>query len=163
LSTRIEWSHTILFGVCAMIATAAPPVVNRIAGYAPAPRPPVPATPEGKKDAWSDALFAAMMFYQSQLSHPDPDVAERAASAIFDLEKTRLRHGRELAEASKEAPRPNREDGPKMPTKADVERLGQIAKLALQFDDEDDFDEVIPVKRSNHPAITSSPGPTSTS
>ncbi len=81
------------------MSVAAPPtVVNRVANYlAPPPPLPVPETAEGKRDAWSLALFAAAMFYQSRLAHPDPDVAERAARAIFDLEKTRLRHGRELA------------------------------------------------------------------
>ena len=87
-----------------MIATAPPPVVNRIAGYVSAPPPAVPATPEGKQAAWGAALFAAALFYQSRLAHPDPEVAERAARAIFDLEKTRLRHGRDLAGATVEKP-----------------------------------------------------------
>ncbi len=79
-----------------MLATA-PQLHNRIAGhFAPAPIP-VPPTPEGKQAAWGDAVFATMMFYQRQLAHPDERVAERAARAIFDLEKTRLRHGREVA------------------------------------------------------------------
>lgn len=85
-----------------MIAAVLPPVVNRIASYiAPAPLP-VPATPEAKQAAWGDALFAAALFYRARLTHPDPDVAERAARALFDLEKTRLRHGRDLAGATVE-------------------------------------------------------------
>ncbi len=79
-----------------MLATA-PRIQNRIAGHiAPVPIP-VPATPEDKQAAWGDAVFAAVLFYQAQLAHPDERVAERAARAIFELEKTRLRHGRELA------------------------------------------------------------------
>jgi hypothetical protein len=79
-----------------MLATA-PQLHNRIAGhFAPAPLP-VPATPEGKQAVWGEAVFAAALFYQARLAHPDPEVAERAARAIFDLEKTRLRHGREVA------------------------------------------------------------------
>ncbi len=79
-----------------MLATA-PRLHNRIAGHiAPVPIP-VPATPEGKQAAWGDAIFAAVLFYQAQLAHPDERVAERAARAIFELEKTRLRHGREIA------------------------------------------------------------------
>ncbi len=135
-----------------MIATAPPPVVNRIAGYGPVTPPPVPASPEGRQAAWSDALFAAVLFYQSRLTHPDPEVAERAARAIFDLEKTRLRHGREMAgtpaEKPEDTPRSGGDARQGMPTKADVERLGQIAKLAMQVDefdalnDEDDeFEE----------------------
>ena len=124
-----------------MIATAPPTVVNRIAGYVSAPPPPVPATPEGKQAAWGEALFAAALFYRSRLAHPDPEVAERAARAIFDLEKTRLRHGRELAGTPKpEAPaRPA--DGPKLPTKADVERLGKIAELAVRVDRHEEIDD----------------------
>ncbi len=124
-----------------MIASAPPPVVNRISGYASAPPPAVPETPEGKQAAWGEALFAAALFYQSRLAHPDPEVAERAARAIFDLEKTRLRHGRELAGTPKpEAPaRPA--DGPKLPTKADVERLAKIAELAVQVDHHEEIDD----------------------
>ncbi|MBX3398193.1 MAG: hypothetical protein KF873_05595 [Gemmataceae bacterium] len=124
-----------------MLATA-PTVPNRIAShFAPTPNP-VPATPDGKAAAWSEAVFAAMMFYQSQLAHPDERVAERAAKAIFDLEKTRLRHGRELAGTP--APVPTAAE-PKPPTKADVQRLGRIAELAMEADaieyHEDSFDE----------------------
>ncbi len=88
-----------------MLATV-PTVPNRIAShFAPTPNP-VPATPDAKATAWSEAVFAAMMFYQSQLTHPDERVAERAAKAIFDLEKTRLRHGGHLAGANAEPPPP---------------------------------------------------------
>ncbi|MBL8867999.1 MAG: hypothetical protein JNK93_20770 [Planctomycetia bacterium] len=88
-----------------MLATA-PQLPNRIAlHFAPTPNP-LPAKPDAKAAAWSDAVFAAMMFYQSQLTHPDERVAERAAKAIFDLEKTRLRHGGELAGATAPLPKP---------------------------------------------------------
>ncbi len=81
----------------------APTIHNRIAGhFAPASNPVLP-TPEGKQAAWGEAVFAAMMFYQTQLAHPDERVAERAARAIFDLEKTRLRHGREVVGTVAEA------------------------------------------------------------
>jgi hypothetical protein len=89
-----------------MTATLPPPRLNRVAGYLN-PSPPIPKTPQEKQDAWGDALFAAAMFYQNLLSHPDLAVAERAARAIFDLEKTRLRHGRELAGATIEPAKPH--------------------------------------------------------
>ncbi len=124
-----------------MTATGPPPVVNRIAGYMnPAPLP-VSETPEGKRDAWGDALFAAAMFYRSRLAHPDPEVAERAARAIFDLEKAHLRHGRELAGTEVETPKPaeTREERKEMPTRAEIQRLGKVVELAMKFDaDEDD-------------------------
>ncbi len=93
-----------------MLATA-PQLHNRIAShFAPTPNP-VPAKPDAKAATWGDAVFAAMMFYQSQLTHPDERVAERAAKAIFDLEKTRLRHGGELAGANAEPPPPKAQPG----------------------------------------------------
>lgn len=132
-----------------MTATLPPPAVNRVAGYlTPPPAPPLPATPAEKCEAWGDALFAAAQFYQRMLAHTDLAVAERAARAIFDLEKTRLRHGRELAGTANAKPapaeppadQPRRKD---MPTAADVRRLKEIAMLArddVQSDAEDDFD-----------------------
>ena len=80
-----------------MIATAPPPAVNRIATHLNAIQPPVPETPDGKREDWAETLFEAMRFLRTRLGHRDQDVAERAALAIFDLEKTRLRHGRDLA------------------------------------------------------------------
>lgn len=120
-----------------MIATAPPPVVNRVANYlAPRPPLPVPETAEGKRDAWSQALFAAAMFYQSRLAHPDPDVAERAARALFDLEKTRLRHGRELAGTPAEPPKPEPETRKDQPTRKEIQRLGKVVELTLEADEE---------------------------
>ncbi len=87
-----------------MLASA-PQLHNRLSGhFAPAPLP-VPETPYGKQAAWGDALFAAAMFFQARLAHPDPAVAERAALVLFDLEKTRLRHGRDLAGATVPKPK----------------------------------------------------------
>ncbi len=76
-----------------------PSTTNRIAGHlAPAaPAIPIPATPEDRRDLWQETLAAAVLFFKTRLAHRDPDIAERAAHAIIDLEKTRLRHGRDLA------------------------------------------------------------------
>lgn len=78
----------------------APATVNRIAGHLPAdsaPTIPLPNTPEERRDLWQDALAAATLYFMGRLAHRDPEVAGEAAHAIFDLEKTRLRHGRDLA------------------------------------------------------------------
>ena len=108
-----------------MLATA-PQLHNRIAShFAPTPNP-VPATPDAKAAAWSDAVFAAMMFFQSQLTHPDERVAERAAKAIFDLEKTRLRHGGHLAGANAEPPLP---EPPKVQPRESLEPLRGLATI----------------------------------
>lgn len=86
-----------------MTATIPHPVANRIAGQfpdTPAPSVPLPTTAEDRRTLWQDALAAASIFYMSRLRHRDPAVAAEAAHAIYDLEKTRLRHGRALAGTS---------------------------------------------------------------
>jgi hypothetical protein len=88
-----------------MTATLPRPATNRIAEHLPPAPIPVPVSPEDRRDAWAETLAAAATFYRSRLGHRDADVAERAARAIFDLEKTRLRHGRDLA-GSTPAPAP---------------------------------------------------------
>lgn len=130
-----------------MCATA-PTKPNRISTHR-APAMSEPAAPEAKRAAWGDAVFAAMMVYQTQLADPDPAVAERAAQAIFELERTRLRHGRELFGTSLEkSPARVAAAVPKGPTKADVQQLGLIAGLAMASEanesenafDADEFD-----------------------
>ena len=72
--------------------------VNRIAGHLLADAAStVPATPRARRDLWQDALAAAMLCFKGRLAHRDPDVAGDAAHAIFDLEMTRIRHGRDIA------------------------------------------------------------------
>lgn len=70
--------------------------INRIASHLPEAIT-VPQSVEERQELWADALLAAVRFYRMQLSHHDPATAERAARAILELEKTRLRHGRDLA------------------------------------------------------------------
>lgn len=87
-----------------MTATA---TSNRVATYFDEPRktlPPLPTTPEARKEALADAVFAAVFALQDQLTHPDPDVAFRAATSILDFEKTRLRHGRDVAGTTNPTP-----------------------------------------------------------
>jgi hypothetical protein len=79
-----------------MTAAAPPPVANRIARHL---APPLPQTPKERQAVWADTLAAAMLYYQRQLASPVAHEAADAARAIFDLEKTRLRHGRDLAGA----------------------------------------------------------------
>ena len=63
---------------------------------------PPPATPADLSAVWSNAVFAAVAALQRQLTDDDPEVVREAAGAILDLEKTRLRHGREVAGVSPE-------------------------------------------------------------
>ncbi len=81
-----------------MVATSATP--NRIAPYLSEPArtlPPLPASAEGRSALLSDAVFAAVLALQGQLTHHDPKVVQTAAGMILDFEKTRLRHGRRVA------------------------------------------------------------------
>jgi hypothetical protein len=125
-----------------MTATAPPPVHNRISQHLP---PPLPATSEERQAAWADAVFAAARYYQRQLAHPDPAVAERAARAIFDLEKTRLRHGRDLAGTPTPPPQPA-DPLPPLPTpRQQVKACEQTLAAALAAGEfaalDEDFDE----------------------
>ncbi len=83
-----------------MTATTSATRANRVAPYFDEPRktlPPLPATPEARTEALADAVFAAVFALQDQLTHPDPNVSLRAAVELLDFEKTRLRHGRDVA------------------------------------------------------------------
>jgi hypothetical protein len=111
-----------------MTATAPPPLSNRIAGYLPPTPLPVPPTPEAKGEAWGNAIFAAVLFYQGRLADPDPDVAERAARALFEMERTRLRHNRDLA-GSTVPPQPA-DDG--LPPVADLPSLSSPARAVTE-------------------------------
>ena len=88
-----------------MVATSAAP--NRIAPYLSEPKktpPPLPATPEARQTALADAVFAAMLALQAQLTHRDPEVVRKAAGMILDFEKTRLRHARPVAGTHQPSP-----------------------------------------------------------
>lgn len=81
-----------------MVATTSAP--NRIAPYLSEPTktlPPLPADPAARSALLSDAVFAAVLALQGQLTHHDPEVVQKAAEMILDFEKTRLRHGRAVA------------------------------------------------------------------
>jgi hypothetical protein len=81
-----------------MVATSTIP--NRIAPYPSEPAktlPPLPASAEARSALLSDAVFAAVLALQGQLTHHDPAIVQKAAEMILDFEKTRLRHGRRVA------------------------------------------------------------------
>ena len=59
--------------------------------------PALPTTAAGRAEFFSNAVFAAVAALQKQLTDDDPAVVREVAEAILDLEKTRLRHGREVA------------------------------------------------------------------
>ncbi len=127
-----------------MTATA-PPVANRIAQHF---APPLPQTPEERQAVWADTLAAAMLFYQRQLASPLAHEAAEAARAIFDLEKTRLRHGRPLAGAD---PPPEPDVLPPLEplyqVKACEQTLGAAVKGgAFEEDDQDESEPPVTVE-----------------
>jgi hypothetical protein len=72
------------------------PVLNRIQHHLPT-APALPGNHTERENTYTNAVFAAVVFLQSRLTGHDPSAAERAAMAILDLEKTRLRHSRKIS------------------------------------------------------------------
>ena len=68
----------------AIFATAPPPAVNRIATHLNPERPPVPGTPDGKRDDWAETLFEAMRFLRDRLGHRDPEAVVSALAVADD-------------------------------------------------------------------------------
>jgi hypothetical protein len=69
--------------------------VNRIAHYEPAT--PAPLTPRDCAQNYSDTLQLAIATMGRLMGSFDPGMQFKAATAMFDLEKTRLRHHHPLA------------------------------------------------------------------
>jgi hypothetical protein len=141
-----------------MVATSATP--NRIAPYLSEPArtlPPLPADPAARSALLSDAVFAAVLALQGQLTHHDPAVVRKAAEMILDFEKTRLRHGRAVAgtippspleplpqldplpQSHPPAPSPMRREGERSVNRADpFEGYVDQVRQALQSWEEED-------------------------
>jgi hypothetical protein len=79
-----------------MMMTTTLPVLNRIQHHLPT-APALPGNHTERENTYTNAVFAAVVFLQSRLTGHDPSAAERAAMAILDLEKTRLRHSRKIS------------------------------------------------------------------
>jgi hypothetical protein len=71
---------------------------------------PLPATPRECLQIWTDGIFDALATLRKHLQNDDPAVAVAAASAILDLEKTRMRHGLQVSGTTVPLTRP--EEGP---------------------------------------------------
>lgn len=55
-----------------------------------------PATPAARQAVMADAFFTAILTLKSLLASDDPALALRAAELILDVEKTRIRHDRDV-------------------------------------------------------------------
>jgi hypothetical protein len=131
---------------------------NRITPYLSEPKktlPPLPATPEARQTALADAVFAAVLALQTQLTHHDPAIVQKAASVILDFEKTRLRHARPVAGTHQ--PSPVLEQLPELEPLPELPPLPGSAAFAAsepadEFDDEP-FEETVERIRAEMQAV----------
>ena len=59
--------------------------------------PPLPKSSRERGELWSDAVLHAVLTLKRQLTHQDAAIAMGAANSILELERTRIRHGRNVA------------------------------------------------------------------
>ena len=70
--------------------------IHRAPAYDAPPKPIIPKSPRARGQLWSDAIFEAVMALKNQLSSRSESVVAAAATALLDLERTRMRHGQDL-------------------------------------------------------------------
>jgi len=115
-----------------MIATR-----NRIARHLDAPPAP-PTDTRGRYEFVSDAVLRAVAAVTRLLDDDDPAVVLKAAKMILDVEKTRMRHGREVHGAPNPESVERREMFGPLPSKAIPVKI----EYKDDFDDEEeDFDD----------------------
>lgn len=59
--------------------------------------PPLPKSSRERGELWSDAVLHAVLTLRKHLTHQDVAIAMSAANSILELERTRIRHGRNVA------------------------------------------------------------------
>ena len=59
--------------------------------------PPLPKSSRERGELWSDAVLHAVLTLKRHLTHQDAAIAMGAANSILELERTRIRHGRNVA------------------------------------------------------------------
>ncbi len=70
---------------------------NRIAAHFQTPEPELPKSTRERGKLWSDTVFQAILALKGQLRSGDPHVVAAAANAILEMERTRMRHAKNLA------------------------------------------------------------------
>ncbi len=70
---------------------------NRIAAHFETPEPELPKTARERGKLWSDIVFQAVLALKHQLRSTDAHIVNAAAGAILELERTRMRHAKNLA------------------------------------------------------------------
>jgi len=119
-------------------------LVNRIARHLDAPPAP-PTDTRGRYEFVSDAVLRAVAAVTRLLDDDDPAVVLKAAKMILDVEKTRMRHGREVHGAPDPESVERREMLGPLPSKA--------IPMRAEFDDDFDDDEQEDTDFDDEPAI----------
>ena len=71
--------------------------INRIGTYLETPRPVLPTTEIERGQLWSDVVFEAVLALRTQLGSHNEAISAGAASTILELERTRMRHDKNVA------------------------------------------------------------------
>ena len=116
---------------------------NRIAGHFTTPEPELPKSARERGKLWSDTVFQAILALKGQLRSGDPHIVMAAANSILEMERTRMRHAKDLAgsqhasEAQEEFEAEEREVRESQRARRDElaaartqEKVVQVAKLA---------------------------------
>src|SRR3954468_22081550 len=103
---------------------------NRCAGYFDeiqnAKLPKLPAEPKEREQIYQDAVLQTVLAMQKLLTHENVDQRIRAAELILALEKTRMRHGNDVAGTQPPPPPKRREylaDGTPTPNEGEYALL----------------------------------------
>ena len=70
---------------------------SRVAAHFETPEPVLPKSARERGKLWSDAVFQAVLAMKKLLRSNDTNVVMMAANALLELERTRMRHTKELA------------------------------------------------------------------
>ena len=70
---------------------------NRIAPHFATPEPELPKSARERGKLWSDTVFQAILALKAQLRSPDAHIVMAAANSILEMERTRMRHTKNLA------------------------------------------------------------------
>jgi len=80
-----------------MVATQNSAPVNRVAGYFQKPMPEIPDNDFDRQAMYTESIFQAVAALRELLNCGDKAIVLKAARELFQLERTRLRHHRNIS------------------------------------------------------------------
>lgn len=114
---------------------------NRIGAHFDSPpvaKPALPKTERERGKLWSDVVFDAVLALHNQLNSRSEAVVAAAANTILELERTRIRHSKDIAGSSQESDAPAELDPlekleplPGLRSKPRVEKKPKVPKPTL--------------------------------